>query len=154
MVRAGPAGGGAEPPGGAVGGDQPALGGPGGLLLAALAPAALTDYPVHVLTVAWYYVILASSWNLIAGYAGLFSLAHHVFAGIGGYASALMVIRTGVPVPVGIACGGVLAGAAGYVIGALTLRMRALFLALAAWAFAEAPRGLVLMESGISPGHR
>jgi len=124
----------------------------GGLLLAALAPAALTDYPVHVLTVAWYYVILASSWNLIAGYAGLFSLAHHVFAGIGGYASALMVIRTGVPVPVGIACGGVLAGAAGYVIGALTLRMRALYLALATWAFAESTRVFVSMEYGITRG--
>jgi branched-chain amino acid transport system permease protein len=123
-----------------------------GLALAALAPFVLGDYPLHVLTVAWYYVILASSWNLIAGYTGLFSLAHHVFAGIGGYASALLVIRSGVPIPVGIACGGVLAGAVGYAIGALTLRMRALYLALATWAFAESTRVSVSMEYGITRG--
>ena len=123
-----------------------------GLLLAGLAPAVLGDYPVHVLTVACYYVILASSWNFIAGYAGLFSLAHHVFAGIGGYASALLVIRAGVPIPIGIASGAMLAGAVGYGIGALTLRMRALYLALATWAFAESTRVVVSMEYGITRG--
>jgi len=51
---------------------------------AALLPLVLGDYPVHIMTVACYYVIMASSWNLIAGYTGLFSLAHHVFSGIGG----------------------------------------------------------------------
>lgn len=105
-----------------------------------------------MLTVACYYVIMASSWNLIAGYTGLFSLAHHVFAGIGGYTSALLVIRSGVPIPLGLAAGGLVAGAAGYGIGALTLRMRALYLALATWAFAESTRVLVSMEYGITRG--
>jgi branched-chain amino acid transport system permease protein len=105
-----------------------------------------------VLTVACYYVVMASSWNLIAGYTGLFSLAHHVFAGIGGYTSALLVIRSGVPIPLGLAAGGLVAGAAGYGIGALTLRMRALYLALATWAFAESTRVLVSMEYGITRG--
>ena len=123
-----------------------------GLAGAALVPFVLGDYHVHVLTVACYYVVMASSWNLIAGYTGLFSLAHHVFAGIGGYTSALLVIRSGVPVPLGLAAGGLVAGAAGYGIGALTLRMRALYLALATWAFAESTRVLVSMEYGITRG--
>lgn len=123
-----------------------------GLALAALLPRFLGGYPVHVLTVALYYAILASSWNLIAGYTGLFSLAHHVFAGIGAYISALLVIWTGVPIPLGIVCGGALAGAAGYVIGTLTLRMRTLYLALATWAFAESTRIVVSMEYGVTRG--
>ncbi len=123
-----------------------------GLAAAALLPLALGGYPVHVLTVALYYGILALSWNLIAGYTGLFSLAHHVFAGIGAYASALLVIRTGVPIPLGIVCGGALAGAAGYMLGALTLRMRTLYLALATWAFAESARIVVSMEYGLTRG--
>ncbi|HLW61023.1 MAG TPA: branched-chain amino acid ABC transporter permease [bacterium] len=123
-----------------------------GLVLAGFLPAVLGDYPVHVLTVACYYVILASTWNLIAGYTGLFSLAHHVFAAIGGYASALLVVRAGAPVPIGIAAGAILAGAVGYVIGALTLRLRALYLALATWAFAESMRVVVSMEYGITRG--
>jgi branched-chain amino acid transport system permease protein len=123
-----------------------------GLVAAAALPLLLGDYPVHVLTVAWYYVIMASSWNLIAGYTGLFSLAHHVLGGIGGYASALIVIRSGIPVPLGIVAGGIAAGAAGYLIGVLTLRMRALYLALATWAFAESTRVVVSMEYGITRG--
>ena len=119
---------------------------------AALLPLALGDYTVHVLTVACYYIIMASSWNLIAGYTGLFSLAHHVFGGLGGYASALLVIRSGAPIPLGIVAGGLTAGAAGYGIGALTLRMRALYLALATWAFAESTRVFISMEYGITRG--
>jgi branched-chain amino acid transport system permease protein len=122
------------------------------LATAAVLPLALGDYPVHVLTVAWYYVILASSWNLLAGYTGLFSLAHHVMSGIGGYASALLVLRAGLPMPLGIAAGAAAAGAAGYGIGALTLRMRALYLALATWAFAESTRVFVSMEYGLTRG--
>lgn len=124
----------------------------GALVAASLLPTILGDYPVHVLTVACYYAIMASSWNLIAGYTGLFSLAHHVFGGIGGYTSALLVIRSGLPIPLGIAAGGLVAGAAGYGIGALTLRMRALYLALATWAFAESTRISVTMEYGITRG--
>lgn len=124
----------------------------GALVAAALLPVVLRDYPVHVLTVASYYVVMASSWNLIAGYTGLFSLAHHVFGGIGGYTSALLVIRSGVPIPFGIAAGGVVAGVVGFALGALTLRMRALYLALATWAFAESTRVAVTMEYGITRG--
>ncbi|HET9001771.1 MAG TPA: branched-chain amino acid ABC transporter permease [bacterium] len=104
------------------------------------------------MAVACYYVIMASSWNLIAGYTGLFSLAHHVFSGIGGYASALLVIRSGIPIPLGVAAGGLAAGIVGYGIGALTLRMRALYLALATWAFAESTRVFISMEYGITRG--
>src|SRR5207237_5733667 len=60
---------------------------------AALLPLVLGDYPVHVLVVAWYYVVIASSWNLIAGYTGLFSLAHHVLSAIGGDPPLLGVVR-------------------------------------------------------------
>jgi len=123
-----------------------------GLGAAALLPLVLGTYPIHVLTVACYYVILASSWNLIAGYTGLFSLAHHAFAGIGAYASALLALRAGAPVPAAIACGGLCACAAGYGLGAVTLRMRALYLALATWAFAESVRIVVSMEYGVTRG--
>ena len=123
-----------------------------GLAAAALLPLALGPYHVHVLTVALYYVVLASSWNLLAGYTGLFSLAHHVFAGLGAYTSALLVLRTGLPIPVGVAAGAALACAVGFVLGSVTLRLRTLYLALATWAFAESTRVVVSMEYGITRG--
>jgi len=48
-------------------------------------PWAVSEYQTHVLTTSLYYVVLAVGWNLLAGYTGQFSLAHHTFAGLGGY---------------------------------------------------------------------
>jgi branched-chain amino acid transport system permease protein len=124
----------------------------GSLIAAALLPLALGAYHIHVLTVALYYVVLASSWNLLAGYTGLFSLAHHVFAALGGYTSALLVVRAGWPIPLGVLAGGVFACAAGFALGSVTLRLRTLYLALATWAFAESIRVAVSMEYGLTRG--
>jgi len=115
-------------------------------------PWALSEYHTHVLTIAFSYVILATGWNLLAGYTGQFSLAHHTFAGIGGYTSALLVKHTGLPMLAGIAAGVALATAIGYGLGTLCLRMRAIYLALATWAFAESVRLLITVEYQITRG--
>jgi branched-chain amino acid transport system permease protein len=124
------------------------------LAYAALAwlPWVVSEYHTHVFATSFYYVILALGWNLLAGYTGQFSLAHHTFAGIGGYTSALLVQYAGVPILVGIAAGIALAGATGYGLGTLCLRMRAIYLALATWAFAESVRLLITVEYPITRG--
>ncbi|HEU4367252.1 MAG TPA: branched-chain amino acid ABC transporter permease [Methylomirabilota bacterium] len=99
-----------------------------------------------------YYVVLAVGWNLLAGYTGQFSLAHHTFAGIGAYTSALLVLYAKVPLVLGIASGVVVAAAIGYGLGTLCLRMRAIYLALATWAFAESVRLLVTVEYQVTRG--
>jgi len=115
-------------------------------------PWAASEYHTHVLVTCLYYVVLAIGWNLLAGYTGQFSLAHHTFAGIGAYTSALLVLYAGVPILVGIAAGVVVAAAAGYGLGTLCLRMRSIYLALATWAFAESVRLLITVEYGITRG--
>ncbi len=49
------------------------------------------DYPfiMHVLIACFYYAILASSWSMLAGYAGQFSFGHMGFTGVGAYTAAL-----------------------------------------------------------------
>src|SRR6266446_8426652 len=74
-------------------------------------PWAVSEYHLHVLVTSFYYVVLAIGWNLLAGYTGQFSLAHHTFAGIGAYTSALLVQYTHAPILIGIAAGVVLAAA-------------------------------------------
>jgi len=115
-------------------------------------PLAVSEYHTHVFIISLYYVILAASWNLLAGYAGQFSLAHHTFAGIGAYTSALLSLYAGVPILVGIAAGVVAAAFVGYGLGTLCLRMRAIYLALATWAFAESVRLLITVEYPITRG--
>jgi branched-chain amino acid transport system permease protein len=124
------------------------------LAYAALAwpPWVASEYHTHVFTISLYYVILAIGWNLLAGYTGQFSLAHHTFAGIGAYTSALLVQYARVPILVGIALGAIVAAAVGYGLGTLCLRMRAIYLALATWAFAESVRLLITVEYEITRG--
>jgi branched-chain amino acid transport system permease protein len=112
----------------------------------------VSEYQTHILTTSLYYVVLAVGWNLLAGYTGQFSLAHHTFAGIGGYTSALLVLYAKVPILVGIAAGVALAAAVGYGLGTLCLRMRAIYLALATWAFAESVRLLITVEYQVTRG--
>ena len=106
-----------------------------GLLL--FVPLIGSNYVVHVVTISFYYVILAASWNLLAGYTGQFSLAHHAFAAVGAYTSGLLGYHWGVSAWLGIPAGALLAGAMGYGLGRLVLRMRTIYLAIATWAFAE-----------------
>jgi branched-chain amino acid transport system permease protein len=115
-------------------------------------PWVISEYHTHVLVVSCYYVILAIGWNLLAGYTGQFSLAHHTFAGVGAYTSALLVQYAHAPIPAGILAGVVVAAAAGWGLGTLCLRMRAIYLALATWAFAESVRLLITVEYQITRG--
>jgi len=124
------------------------------LAYAALAwlPWVVSEYHTHILATSAYYVILAIGWNLLAGYTGQFSLAHHTFAGIGGYTSALLILYAKVPVLVGIAAGIVVAALVGWGLGTLCLRMRAIYLALTTWAFAESIRLLITVEYQVTRG--
>jgi branched-chain amino acid transport system permease protein len=115
-------------------------------------PWALSEYHLHVLVTSFYYVVLAIGWNLLAGYTGQFSLAHHTFAGVGAYTSALLVLHAGVPIVVGVGAGVALAAVLGWGLGTLCLRMRAIYLALATWAFAESVRLFVAVEYQITRG--
>src|SRR4030095_13624018 len=115
-------------------------------------PWTANEYHTHVLVTSLYYVILAIGWNLLPGYTGQFSLAPHTFSRIGAHTSALLVLYARVPILLGIAAGVVVAAAIGYGLGTLCLRMRAIYLALATWAFAESVRLLITVEYGITRG--
>src|SRR5258708_34448831 len=102
-----------------------------GLCLAAYAavawvPLVTSEYHTPLLVISLYYVILAVGWNLLAGYTGQFSLAHHTFAGIGAYTSALLVQRAGIPILAGVVAGAGVAGGRRYRLGSPCLRRAAI----------------------------
>ena len=49
------------------------------IVIAFLLPLGISDYWQYVLTIVFFYTIMAASWNLLGGYTGQFSLAHHTF---------------------------------------------------------------------------
>jgi branched-chain amino acid transport system permease protein len=121
------------------------------LVLAPL-PLVAGGYALHVMTIGFYYVILAASWNLLAGYTGQFSLAHHAFAAIGAYTSGLLGFHLGVSPWLGIPAGVLLSAALGFVLGRLVLRMRSIYLAIATWAFAETVHIYLTADYGFTRG--
>lgn len=68
-----------------------------GLFLLMLAmPHLLTKtYYTRVLTFCMVYACVASAWNVIAGYAGVFSFGFQALFGLGAYVSALLSIELG-----------------------------------------------------------
>jgi branched-chain amino acid transport system permease protein len=106
-------------------------------VLLALPPFFAGGFMLHLLTTGFYYTVLAASWNLLAGFTGQFSLAHHAFAAIGAYTSGLLIRYYGTPIWLSIGSGVVVAAALGFALGRMVLSMRAIYLAIATWAFAE-----------------
>lgn len=127
-----------------------------GVLIALLvfAPLYLNQYPYQmaVVTGAFFYAILASSWSLLAGTAGQFSFAHMALMAIGAYTSGLLGRDLGTSPLTGILVGTLLAGIVGLVIGLLCLRLRGAYLALFTIAFSEILRIVLLTEFKYTEG--
>lgn len=94
-----------------------------------------SSYLFHLLTLAVIWGTLAVSLNLVMGYAGLLSVAHGALAMLGGYASALLVVRLGVPFWITVCVGVLVSAAFGFFLGALTLRLRGHYVAISTLAF-------------------
>ena len=109
-------------------------------------------YWISVLMVGMFVGTMAQAWNLLAGFTGLFSLAPAAFCMLGAYTSALMLIYLGVPAVV--ALGGAIgaAGATGWILGWMTLRMRGPYLALTTLAFGEVLRQVVSNSYNVTRG--
>lgn len=125
----------------------------GGLFaIALLVPLFMETYWLHVMIIAYFYALLASSWSLLAGYAGQFSFGHMAFMAIGGYTTGLLGRYFNTGPLVGIVLGTLMAGLMGLAIGALVLRFKAAYLALFTIAFSEILRTILNGESDITRG--
>ncbi|MCF8034928.1 MAG: branched-chain amino acid ABC transporter permease [Desulfarculaceae bacterium] len=117
-----------------------------GLVACLALPLIITDrYIQHLLVMSLIFVIFSSSWNLITGYSGQLNMGHAAFFGIGAYASALLALKLGVSPWIGMFLGGLLAAAAGFLLGIPALRLSGPYLAITTIGFAEILR-LVAMN--------
>jgi branched-chain amino acid transport system permease protein len=104
----------------------------------------LSSHPFyrHVLTMIFLFAYLSEAWNLISGYAGLFSLAHASFFGVGAYATAILYVDYGLTPWLGLPIGGLLGVVVAFVIGLTTFRLRQFFFVLSTLACSEAIHAL------------
>jgi branched-chain amino acid transport system permease protein len=111
------------------------------LLLAVVGP--FVDAFWHsLLTLVFFYAFLGLAWNLMMGVAGLLSLGHALYVGIGAYTTAVLAERLGLTPWIGLPAGALLAAAIGAALTWLTCRfsVRGIHFALLTIAFAELAR--------------
>jgi branched-chain amino acid transport system permease protein len=85
---------------------------------------ATNNYVLHMLLFVFMYIAMASSWNIIGGYAGYISLGHNVFFAIGGFTAGLLLTHGGISPFLSAPFAGLLAMALGFGVGLISLRTR------------------------------
>jgi branched-chain amino acid transport system permease protein len=124
----------------------------GVILLVLLLPLAVSSATyLHILILLFFYAYLTTSWNLVGGFAGVLPLGHAAFVGIGAYTSTVLFLQYGISPWLGMLVGGLLATAAGVLIGLPTFKMRGAYFALATIAFAEGLRVIVENVDHLGP---
>jgi branched-chain amino acid transport system permease protein len=82
------------------------------------------NYWLHMLLFIYLNIAVASSWNIIGGYAGYVSLGHNVFLAVGGYFSGILFAYFGLSPFLTTPLAGLAAMAVGVMVGTITLRTR------------------------------
>ena len=94
--------------------------------------ADVTDLLVN----AFILLVLASMWNLLAGYCGLISVGQQAYIGVGAY-TVLLLAQNGINPYLAIPFAVVLAGAIAVPVSFLVFRLRAEYFAIGTWVVAE-----------------
>jgi branched-chain amino acid transport system permease protein len=94
--------------------------------LALLPTAGLPAFYDSFLYLVFFWIALSTSWALLSGFAGYFSLGHAAFFGVGMYTTATLCTKFDVPFLATVPVGAALAALLGVTIGAIAFRMRRL----------------------------
>ncbi len=97
-------------------------------------------FPLHVMILTFMFATLAVAWNIMGGYAGMFSFGQAAFFGIGAYTSSWLFVAHAVNPWLGLLVGGVVAAIVAAAIGYPCSNLRGHYFAIASIAFAEIVR--------------
>ncbi len=114
----------------------------GGAVLALLVilPLVSSSFGQHVMIITFMFAMCGVAWNVMGGYAGMFSFGQVAFFGIGAYTSSFMVLTFHLSPWIGLVAGGVLSALLAALIGYPCSKLRGHYFAIASIAFAEIVR--------------
>ena len=92
------------------------------------------EYLLSLAVFAAIYTLGALSLNLLIGHAGIFSVAHATFFGLGAYATAILTTRSIGFFPLAMIAGAFLAAGVGWVFARATLRVSGDYMVVASFA--------------------
>ena len=97
-------------------------------------------FPQHVMILVFMFGMMAVAWNIMGGYAGMFSFGQVAFFGIGAYTSSFLLITYHINPWLGLVVGGLIAALVAAVIGYPCSNLRGHYFAIASIAFGEIVR--------------
>jgi branched-chain amino acid transport system permease protein len=105
------------------------------------------------------FIVLATAWNILGGYAGYVNFGSGAFLAVGAYSAVALIKLFDAPLPLLIAAGAVVSGCLGLAAGALTMRLRGIYFSIATvaiavicetavvnWAFVGGARGTTVLQ--------
>ena len=127
----------------------------GDIVMAVAVLGGLVAFPVFVESryllgqalLALFYAVIASQWNLLFGFAGVFSLAQMAIFGFGGYAAAMLCVDFGWALWPALPAGALAATLFSVVIGLACLRLSGVYVALLTLAIAQAMYLLIVTDT-------
>jgi len=97
------------------------------------------EFYLHIIISTYLHIILAVSLNMVIK-TGKLSIAHAAFMGIGGYTSALAVLRLGFPYLLALPLSGLMGAGIALLVGRLLLKLQGVYFVLVTFAFGEVVR--------------
>jgi len=121
------------------------------IALVAALPLFGGPYALRLGTIACMYAILALSWSVVGGFAGYPSFATAAFFGFGAYASGVL-LGNGLPLWLAVALSALMALLGASALGAVLMRLRGHYFAIASLSLAEVLRELVNNATDLTGG--
>ena len=114
----------------------------GGAVLAffIVLPLVASPFGQHVMILTFLFAMCGVAWNVMGGYAGMFSFGQASFFGIGAYTSSFLLLTFRVSPWIGLAAGGIISSLLAAAIGYPCSKLRGHYFAIASIAFAEIVR--------------
>jgi len=114
----------------------------GGAVLAffIVLPLVSSPFGQHVMILTFLFAMCGVAWNVMGGYAGMFSFGQASFFGIGAYTSSFLLLTFRVSPWIGLAAGGIISSLLAAAIGYPCSKLRGHYFAIASIAFAEIVR--------------
>ena len=111
------------------------------VLVFAIVPAALSgfgrSYFWQVANITMIFMLLAASLHLVTGVAGLLSLGHAAFYGLGAYTAALLVTRLGLGFEATLPASGLVSALVALLVALPTMRLVSIYFAVATLAIGQ-----------------
>ncbi|MGH6959218.1 MAG: branched-chain amino acid ABC transporter permease [Dongiaceae bacterium] len=105
------------------------------------------------------FIVLATAWNILGGYAGYVNFGSGAFFAAGAYTAVALIKVSNAPLLVQILAAASVCGLLGLLVGALTMRLRGIFFSIATvaiavicetvvvnWAFVGGARGTTVLQ--------